>query len=105
LLDAAALAEVIVDARQRGKDPGRLSVLRRYERWRRGDNLLMMKAMDGINQVFSNARRPLKQARNLGLSLVNRSGTAKRLFMEHAMGLSGDLPKCAAAREEASLSD
>jgi 2-octaprenylphenol hydroxylase len=104
LLDAAALAEVVVDAKQRGRDPGRLAVLRRYERWRRGDNLLMMMAMDGINQVFSNTRRPLNQARNLGLSLVNRSATAKRLFMEHAMGLSGDLPKIATVNEEASLS-
>ena len=105
LLDAAALAEVIVDARQRGKDAGRLAVLRRYERWRRGDNLLMMKAMDGINQVFSNTRLPLNQVRNLGLSLVNRSAMAKRLFMEHAMGLRGDLPKRAAAHEESPSSN
>ena len=104
LLDAAALAEVIVDARQRGKDSGRLPVLRRYERWRRGDNLLMMKAMDGINRIFSKAGSPLGPARNLGLSLVNRSSTAKRLFMGHAMGLGGDLPKLAAANEEVSLS-
>ena len=105
LLDAAALAEVILDAKQRGKDPGHLAVLRRYERWRRGDNLLMMKAMDGINQVFSNTRLPLNQLRNLGLSLVNRSATAKRLFMEHAMGLSGDLPALAALHEKDSLSN
>ncbi|MEN8206125.1 MAG: UbiH/UbiF/VisC/COQ6 family ubiquinone biosynthesis hydroxylase [Pseudomonadota bacterium] len=105
LLDAAALAEVIVDAKQRGKDPGRLAVLRRYERWRRGDNLLMMTAMDGINQIFSKAGPPLSQARNLGLSMVNRSGMAKRLFMEHAMGLGGDLPKLATVNEEVSSSD
>ena len=105
LLDAATLAEVIVDAKQRGKDPGSLAVLRRYERWRRGDNQLMMTAMDGINQVFSSGRSPLSQLRNLGLSAVNRSATAKRLFMEHAMGLSGDLPALAAADKEDVLSD
>ena len=105
LLDAAALAEVVIDARQRGKDAGRLAVLRRYERWRRGDNLLMMMAMDGINQVFSNTRLPLNQARNLGLSMVNRSATAKRLFMEHAMGLRGDLPRLATVTEEVYSSD
>ncbi len=105
LLDAAALAEVIVDARQRGKDSGRLAVLRRYERWRRGDNLLMMKAMDGINRIFSKAGSPLGPARNLGLSLVNRSSTAKGLFMGHAMGLGGDLPKLAAVNEEVPSSD
>ncbi|MGB5179390.1 MAG: UbiH/UbiF/VisC/COQ6 family ubiquinone biosynthesis hydroxylase [Gammaproteobacteria bacterium] len=104
LLDAAALAEVIVAARQRGKDPGSLAVLRRYERWRRGDNLLMMMAMDGINQIFSNARSPLQQLRNLGLSLVNRSGMARRQFMKHAMGLGGDLPARATVNEEVSSS-
>jgi 2-octaprenylphenol hydroxylase len=36
LLDAAALAEVVLAARSRGGDPGALPVLRRYERWRRG---------------------------------------------------------------------
>jgi len=104
LLDAAALAEVVVDAKRQGKDAGRLAVLRRYERWRRGDNLLMMRAMDGINQVFSNARLPLNQVRNLALSMVNHSATAKRLFMEHAMGLRGDLPKRALMPEENSSS-
>ena len=100
LLDAAALAEVIVAAKQHGRDPGSLAVLRRYERWRRGDNLLMMMTMDGINQVFSNTRSPLQRLRNLGLSLVNRSGTARRQFMKHAMGLGGDLPVLATVREE-----
>ena len=105
LLDAAALAEVITGARRHGRDPGSLAVLRRYERWRRGDNLLMMMAMDAINQVFSNTRSPLRHVRNLGLSLVNRSAAARRQFMRHAMGLGGDLPALAAVPEEVSASD
>jgi len=104
LLDAAALTEVIVAARQAGRDPGALRVLRRYERWRRGDNLLMMSAMDALNRTFSNARSPLMRVRNLGLSLVNRSGLLRQLFMRHAMGLGGDLPSLATVSEEASSS-
>ena len=100
LLDAAALTA----ARQAGRDPGTLRVLRRYERWRRGDNLLMMSAMDALNRTFSNARSPLMRARNLGLSLVNRSGLLRQLFMRHAMGLGGDLPALATVSEEASSS-
>jgi len=95
LLDAAALAQVVVEARARRRDPGSLSVLRRYERWRRGDNLLMMSAMDGINRLFSTGRFPLGWLRNTGLSLLNRSGSARRLFMQHATGLGGDLPALA----------
>jgi len=105
LLDAATLTEVIVAAVQGGRDPGALRVLRRYERWRRGDNLLMMSAMDALNRTFSNARSPLSQVRNLGLSLVNNSAALRRLFMRHAMGLDGDLPALAAAAEKVSLSD
>jgi 2-octaprenylphenol hydroxylase len=100
LLDAAALAEVVMAATQRGKDPGSLAVLRRYERWRRGDNLLMMMTMDGINRVFSNTRLPLLRLRNLGLSLVNRSAVTRRQFMRHAMGLGGDLPALATVNEK-----
>jgi len=97
LLDAAALCEVILDAIHRGRDPGAMRTLRRYERWRRGDNQLMMSAMDGINRLFSNASPLLGQVRSRGLDTVNRAGVLRQLFMRHAMGLGGDLP--ALARE------
>jgi 2-octaprenylphenol hydroxylase len=95
LLDAAALAEVVLAARSHGRDPGSLPVLRRYERWRRGDNLLMMSAMDGFNVLFGNASGPVRWLRNLGLSVVNMAGPAKELLMRHAAGLAGDLPALA----------
>jgi 2-octaprenylphenol hydroxylase len=95
LLDAAALAEVVLAARARGGDPGALPVLRRYERWRRGDNLLMMSAMDGFNMLFGNELGPVRWLRNFGLSMVNAAGPAKELLMRHAAGLAGDLPALA----------
>jgi 2-octaprenylphenol hydroxylase len=98
LLDAAALAEVVTAARSTGRDPGVLSVLRRYERWRRGDNLLMMSAMDGFNLLFGNELGPVRWLRNFGLSVVNGAGPAKDLLMRHATGLAGDLPALARAR-------
>jgi len=104
LLDAAALAEVVIAASQAGRDPGALRVLRRYERWRRGDNLLMMSAMDAINRTFSNSRSSLSQFRNMGLSLVNNAGMLRQLCMRHAMGLEGDLPLLAKISEETASS-
>ena len=95
LLDAASLAEVIQKAHGQRKDPGSLTVLRRYERWRRGDNLMMMSAMDAFNLLFSNNRSSLRWTRNLGLSLINRANPAKETLMRHAMGLAGDLPALA----------
>ena len=95
LLDVAALAEVILEASSRDKDIGSYPVLRRYERWRRGDNLIMMSAMDGFNRLFSNEQAPLGWLRNLGLSMANRAGPARHVLMRRAMGLSGDLPRLA----------
>jgi hypothetical protein len=42
--------------------------------------------------------------RNLGLSLVNKSGMLRQMFMRHAMGLGGDLPAMAKSSEEVSSS-
>jgi len=93
LRDVAALAEAIVEARRLGLDPGDASVLRRYERWRRLDNLMLIAVTDGLNRLFSNDIAPLRLARDLGLAAVDRLPAAKRFFMRHAMGLVGDLPR------------
>jgi 2-octaprenyl-3-methyl-6-methoxy-1,4-benzoquinol hydroxylase len=95
LLDAAALAEVIVNAHRQGYDIGSVKVLGRYEAMRRTDNLVMMTAMDLFSRVFGNANAPLKALRNLGLGLAEHVTPAKRFFMRHAMGLDGNLPKLA----------
>lgn len=91
--DVAALAEVIVDARRLGLDPGTSQVLERYQRWRRFDTLLMLGLTDGLDRLFSNDVAPLRLARRLGLAAVNKLPSAKSFFMRHAMGLVGDLPR------------
>ncbi len=93
LRDVAALAEAVVDARRLGLDIGEAGVLARYERWRRLDTLLLIAATDGLNRLFSNDLPPLRLARDLGLAAVDRLPPLKRLFMGHAMGLLGDLPR------------
>ncbi len=96
LLDAAALAEVLRDAQLAGRDIGALKTLRRYERWRKGDNLLMMGVMDGFKRLFGTAWSPLRLARNAGLSFTDRLQPVKDFIMRRAMGLEGDLPRLAA---------
>lgn len=95
LLDAAALAEVLLAGTAAGRDPGGLATLRRYERWRRGDNLLMIAAMEGFKRLFAGSLPPLAWARNLGLEITDRLPPLKALFMRHALGLGGDLPRLA----------
>jgi len=94
-LDAAALAAALDEARDRHRDIGGLWALRRYERARRGDNLLMLAAMDGFKRMFSNAVPPLAVLRSAGLSLVDRLGPVKHLFMHHALGSGGNPPPLA----------
>ncbi len=95
LLDAAALAEVLLDAHAKGKDIGATHVLRRYERWRKGDNLIMMTAMDGFKKLFGSEALPLKWLRNEGLAITDKLPPLKNQIMLHAMGYKGDLPALA----------
>lgn len=95
LLDAAALAEVLVDAGKRGKDIADVAVLSRYESMRRTENLKMMTVMDVFYQSFSNDILPLKLVRNLGLGLAQRLTPVRHKVMRAAMGLEGKLPKLA----------
>lgn len=95
LLDAAALAEVVIDAYKHGKDIGDISVLSRYESMRRNENLKMMTVMDVFYRSFSNDIPPLKLIRNLGLGLAQRLSPIRNRVMKSAMGLDGKLPKLA----------
>jgi 2-octaprenylphenol hydroxylase len=94
-VDAATLAEVIVDATRARKDIGSYQLLRRYERWRKGDNLAMLTTMTGFKNLFSNSNRLLNVLRNTGLNLTNNVTPVKNLIIRHAMGLEGDLPRLA----------
>jgi len=91
--DAAALAEVLLEAHGNKQDIGELSVLRRYERWRKADNVAVMAAMDGFKRLFSNDSTPISVVRNLGLSLADHAGPMKNMMIRRAMGLTGDLPR------------
>jgi len=95
LLDAAALAEVIIKARSQGKSVSSLTTLRRYERWRRADNSVMMASMSGFKNLFSNDQAELSLIRNAGLNFIDSIGPVKNKFMRHALGLEGDLPEMA----------
>lgn len=91
--DVAALAEVLVDAARLGLDLGASSTLKRYDRWRRLDNVLLAYATEFFNGLFSNDLPPLRLARGLGMAAVSRFGPARRMFMVAAGGGMGDLPK------------
>jgi len=93
LRDVAALAELMVDAHRLGLDLAGPSVLGRYARWRRFDNVLLAAVTDGLNRLFSNDLPPVRLARDIGLAAVDRLPPVKRFLMRHAMGVVGELPR------------
>ena len=91
--DVAALVEVVLDAHRLGLDIGASDVLDRYQRWRRFDNVLLLAVTDGLNRLFSNDVDPIRIMRDLGLAAVDQAPAVKRLFMAHARGTVGKLPR------------
>ena len=94
-LDAAVLAEVLVNAGGRGERLADVKVLSRYERRRMPHNLALMAAMEGFERLFQANPLPLRWLRNSGLKLVEQMPEAKALFVRQALGLTGDLPELA----------
>ncbi|MCB1466317.1 MAG: ubiquinone biosynthesis hydroxylase [Rhizobiaceae bacterium] len=91
--DAAALAEVIVEADRMGEDIGALDVLERYQVWRRFDTFQMGVTTDVLNRLFSNDFGPLRAVRDIGLGIVDRLPRLKEYFIGQASGLSGETPR------------
>jgi 2-octaprenylphenol hydroxylase len=95
LLDSAAIAEVIIKAKQQKRPIASQHCLRNYERWRKGDNLAMMASMDMINKTYGLSAQPLIGLRSAGMNWVNQTTWLKNYLNQYAMGLRNDLPKLA----------
>ncbi len=93
LRDVAALAEAVIDGARLGIDVGAVTVLERYQRWRRFDTMAMGVATDGLNRLFSNNSDALRLIRDMGLGVVDRLPNLKSFFIREAAGITGDVPK------------
>lgn len=91
--DAAALAETLVEADRLGLDIGSLTVLERYERWRRFDTVRMGVLTDVLNRLFSNDNPLLRAARSFGLGVVDRLPGLKKQFINQAAGREAGSPR------------
>ncbi len=90
--DAAALAQVIQEAYQRGEDIGSLKVLKRYERWRKNENLAILGFTDFLDRMFSNTWWPVVQARRVGLWLLRNVPPLKVFALKLMTGFVGRRP-------------
>ncbi|MCF6189126.1 MAG: UbiH/UbiF/VisC/COQ6 family ubiquinone biosynthesis hydroxylase [Cocleimonas sp.] len=84
LKDAVELAGLIVNAKG---DLGGMKLLRRYERARRGDNVITMRAMEGFRLLFGHSATSVKTARNFGMKMFNQIPVVKNEVIRKAMGL------------------
>ena len=91
-MDAAALVDLIGAAIEAGDDPGEPAVLRRYERWRKAEALPAMALLDGIKRLFQGGNETRSRLRRAGLGLVESSAPLKRLLMQRALGIAGEVP-------------
>ncbi len=93
LRDVGALIEALEEARRLGLDLGDAQVLKRYEKWRALDSIMVMGATDTLTRLFGVPGKAASAIRRLGMAGVQRSGWLKRFFMDEARGVSGDVPE------------
>jgi 2-octaprenyl-6-methoxyphenol hydroxylase len=93
--DAAALAQIIQEACQQGEDIGDLKILKRYERWRKRENLIILGFTDFLDRVFSNNWLPIVAMRRFGLWLLEHLTPLKIFALKLMTGLKGRTPKLA----------
>lgn len=86
LSDAQVLAAEVGYAHSRGAAWWASSVLKRYERQRKGDNLSMMAAMQAFKWGFGSRHPAVTLFRNAGLSAVDALPMVKRWFIQQAVG-------------------
>lgn len=92
MLDAAALADVVFTARSGGYDFGSRRQLRKYERWRRGENSIMISILDGFYHAFKPQPTTVQKLRSAALNVADGAGPLKRFVMHYALGTAGQLP-------------
>ncbi|MFN9174916.1 MAG: FAD-dependent monooxygenase, partial [Synechocystis sp.] len=93
--DAAAIAQVIMTAHQHGEDFGELTVLKRYENWRKPENWVILGFTDLLDRFFSSHWLPIIGLRRLGLQILRQIPPAKKIALRLMTGLLGRRPQLA----------
>ena len=87
ILDADCLAKTILNAYQQKRKINSMATLRKYERARKADTLLMFSVVDSLKNLFDISAKPIKLIRNAGMSLVNNLEPIKKFLIKQAIGV------------------
>ena len=93
--DAASLAQILQAADEKGRDIGAIKVLKRYEGWRKIENLAILGFTDLLDRLFSNSWLPIVAVRRLGLWMMSYLKPLKIFALKLMTGLLGRRPELA----------
>lgn len=93
--DAAALAQILQEAKATNKDIGDIRILKRYQNWRQRENLTILGFTDLLDRVFSNNFLPIVLVRRFGLLTMQKVPLLKVFALKLMIGMKGRTPKVA----------
>ena len=95
ILDAAALAQILVVRRNKSLDIGHVTGLDEYAQWRLPPQREMMTLTQGAASLFDGSFTSLNGLRGLALSAVDMMPAVKKRLGMKLLGLSGRVPDLA----------
>jgi 2-octaprenyl-6-methoxyphenol hydroxylase len=99
LRDAAALAEILEDARVLGEDIGSAQTLRSYEDARRSDVFIRTNGVDILNRSLLMNNIPVDFLRSAGVAAFSMIGPLRRALMREGVLPHGNLPRLMQERQ------
>ncbi len=100
-MDCATLTQVLAETVRADSSIDAIAsyrVLRRYERWRKSENIAAAGLIDALSRTFRSDQSIVGTARRSGMSILNKVPVAKRALIRRALGLSGERPAAAITR-------
>nr|WP_321242509.1 FAD-dependent monooxygenase [uncultured Tolumonas sp.] len=95
LMDAAALADTLLQSIKQQTPIDDAMTLRRYERWRKAEAMQWLTTMEGFKQLFSGDHPLKKLVRGAGMRLAAHSMPLMKPLLAQALGVSEELPESA----------
>jgi len=93
LLDVAELVAALEAGRDAACDAGELRYLRRYQRARMTENLMMMGATDALKRVYGSRIPLLRTLRETAIGTASQFAPIRQLMIHHAVGLAAHGPR------------
>lgn len=98
LLDVAQLVQALEDGRTAGRDPGTLTYLKRYQRERMAENLMMLGATDVLKRLFGSRSTVLEKVRSGAIGVAAGFAPIRQIMIHHATGAGRSGPRLAMPR-------